>query len=96
MIESAGMSVKTVGDRQVVGTGVEGKARFFEVHSDMLFDPVGEAAGIFKDPFLLPRDCLLRIESRARAARGSTQREVDVEEGRPSARSSMPSLRARP
>jgi len=56
MIESAGMSVKTVGDRQVVATGMDGKARFFEVHSDMLFDPVGEAAGIFKDPFVLPRE----------------------------------------
>ena len=57
MIESAGMSVKTVGDRQVVGTGVEGKARFFKVHSDMLFEPVGEAASNSENPFLLPREC---------------------------------------
>ena len=79
MIESAGMSVKTVGDRQVVATGVEGKARFFEANSDMLFEPVGEAAKNLQDPSKKPRECSLRLESMARAARRSIQREVDVD-----------------
>ena len=79
MIESAGMSVKTVGDRQVVATGMDGKARFFEVHSDMLFESVGEAARHLQDPSQKSRECSLRLESMARAARRSIQREVDVD-----------------
>ena len=70
------MSVK---DRQVVGTGVEGKARFFEVHSDMLFESVGEAAMNLQDPSQKPRECSLRLESMARAACGSIQCEADVD-----------------
>ena len=41
----------------MVATGVEGKARFFEVHSDVLFEPVGEAASNSENPFFLPREC---------------------------------------
>ena len=63
----------------MVGTGVEGKASFFEVYSDMLFESVGEAARHLQDPSQRSRECSLRLESMARAARRSIQREVDVD-----------------
>ena len=96
MIESAGMSVKDGRDRQVLATGVKGEANSFEANSDMLVEPVGEAAGNFKDPFVLPRECSLRLESMARAARRSIQREVDVDTQCPSACSTLLRLCTRP
>ena len=79
MVESAGMSVKDGRDRQVLATGVKGEANSFEANSDMLVEPVGEAAKNLQDPSKKPRECSLRLESMARAACGSIQREVDVD-----------------
>ena len=50
MVESAGMSVKDGRDRQVLATGVKGEANSFEANSDMLVEPVGEAAKNLQDP----------------------------------------------
>jgi len=79
MVESAGMSVKDGRDRQVLATGVQGEANSFEANSDMLVEPVGEAARNLQDLSQKSRECSLRLESMARAARRSIQREVDVD-----------------
>tara|TARA_B110000046_G_scaffold139138_1_gene145525 strand:+ start:643 stop:885 length:243 start_codon:yes stop_codon:yes gene_type:complete len=79
MVESAGMSVKDGRDRQVLATGVQGEANSFEANSDMLVEPVGEAAKNLQDLSQKSRECSLRLESMARAARRSIQREVDVD-----------------
>ena len=79
MVESAGMSVKDGRDRQVLATGVKGEANSFEANSDMLVEPVGEAAKNLQDLSQKSRECSLRLESMARAVRWSIQREVDVD-----------------
>ena len=63
----------------MLATGVQGEANSFEANSDMLVEPVGEAAKNLQDLSQKSRECSLRLESMARAARRSIQREVDVD-----------------